>query len=74
MHSQQNIKTLDVVFVFVEPYFVRCLRQIRLNFNPQAEIALESNCVPVSTLIVVRITIYTVMAFTLPITDFVEWL
>jgi hypothetical protein len=47
---------------------------IRSNFNPQAETALEINCAPVSTLILVEIKIYTVMAFALSMTDFVEWL
>jgi hypothetical protein len=47
---------------------------IRLNFNPQPETALESNCAPVSTLILVTLTVYTVMAFALSMTDFVEWL
>jgi hypothetical protein len=47
---------------------------IRSNFNPQAERALESNGAPVSTLILVRMTIYTFMVFALFMTDFVEWL
>jgi hypothetical protein len=47
---------------------------IRSTFNPQDETALESNCSPLSTLILVRITGYTVMAFAFSMTDFVEWL
>jgi hypothetical protein len=47
---------------------------IRSHFNSRAETALESNCAPISTLILVRITIYTVMALALSTTDFVEWL
>ena len=47
---------------------------IRPNFKTQAETVLESNCAPVSTLILVRITIYTVIVFVLSMTDFVEWL
>ena len=53
---------------------VMLVKLIRSNFNPQAERVLESNCPPVSTLILVRIKIYTVMAFSLSITDFIEWL
>jgi hypothetical protein len=45
---------------------------IRSQFNPQAETALESNCAPVSPLILVTVTIYTFMAFALSMADFVE--
>jgi hypothetical protein len=47
---------------------------IRSTFNPQPETALESNYFPLSTLVLVRITVYTVMAFAFSMTDFVEWL